>query len=308
MIYKVLLPGVLLLLSGALSIADDVPNDDVQQIEAEVAAYLEAFNAKDAAALAQHWSENGVYVRPADGERLVGRKAIEKEFQTTFATQPEAVLTVKVDTIRFITSDVAIEDGTAEVTFLPDTPPSRTGYSAVHIKRDGQWQVDSIRETELPSREESAGGRLHELAWLVGDWVDRSDEATVETSVVWTKNKTFLSYTFKISAGNVDELEGTQVVGYDPVAKNIRSWMFDSDAGFGEGVWSREDNRWLVKFRQTLADGRMASSTNVYTLVDANTFTWQAVDREVDGEPLPNVEPVTLVRKPALASSIGKRK
>jgi uncharacterized protein (TIGR02246 family) len=297
------LPTAVLMLFGAVVVADEMPDDDVQQIEDEVAAYVEAFNAKDAAALSQHWSESGVYVRPADGARIVGREAIEKEFQAAFAEQPDAVLAVKVETIRFVTSDVAIEEGAAEVTSAPDTIPSRTDYTAVRVKRDGQWQVDSIRETELPVDEPSASDHLAELAWLVGDWADQSDEATVETSVTWTKNKMFLAYSFKISTGNVDELEGTQVVGWDPVAKTVRSWMFDSEGGFGEGVWTREDNRWLVKFRQVLAGGRTASSTNVYTYTDANSFTWQCVGREVEGEFLPNVDAITLIRKAAPESS-----
>jgi uncharacterized protein (TIGR02246 family) len=245
-------------------------------------------------------------MRPADGVRLVGRQAIEKEFEAAFAEHPGAVLAVKVDTIRFVTSEVAIEEGTAEVTSSPETTASRSGYAAVHVKRDGVWQIDSIRETDLPPAEETApGDHLSQLAWLVGDWADQGEGATVETSVTWTKNKTFLSYAFKVSTGNVDELEGTQVVGWDPVAKTIRSWMFDSEGGFGEGVWSREGDRWLVKFRQILANGRTASSTNVYSYVDDNTFTWQCIGREVDGEFLPNVDPVTLVRKPAIDSSSG---
>src|SRR5690348_3759832 len=104
------------LLSATIAVAGEVSDDDVKQIEAEVAAYVEAFNAKDAAELALHWSDSGAYVRPGDGTRLIGRKAIQKEFETTFAEQPEAVLAVKVRTIRFVTSDVALEEGTAEVT------------------------------------------------------------------------------------------------------------------------------------------------------------------------------------------------
>jgi uncharacterized protein (TIGR02246 family) len=299
MVHRVLGTMASLMLVGALALADEASEaDDVRQIEDEVAAYVEAFNAKDAAELARHWSEAGAYVRPADGMRLVGRKAIEKEFRSTFAERPEAVLAVKVGTIRFVTSDVAIEEGTAEVT-SPDEATSRSGYAAVHVKRDGQWQVDSIRETELPAEEDEGGGRLDELNWLVGDWADKSEDAAIETSVTWTKNKTFLSYAFKVSAGDLDDLEGTQVVGWNPVQKTIRSWMFDSDGGFGIGVWTRTGHRWEVKLQQVLQDGRTASSTNVYTYIDDDTFTWQSVDREVDGESLPDVEPVTLVRKPA---------
>ena len=47
----------------------------------------------------------------------------------------------------------------------------------------------------------------------MGEWVDESEDASVETTVTWTKNKAFLSYSFKVSTGNVDELEGTQIVG-----------------------------------------------------------------------------------------------
>ena len=67
----------------------------------------------------------------------------------------------------------------------------------------------------------------------------------------------------------MDDLEGTQVIGWDPAAGTIRSWMFDSDGGFGEGIWTKNDNTWIVKFSQVLPDGRKASATNIYTLVDA---------------------------------------
>ena len=29
----------------------------------------------------------------------------------------------------------------------------------------------------------------------------------------------------------------TQRIGWDPAAKQIRSWEFDSEGGFGEGTW-----------------------------------------------------------------------
>ena len=115
-VFKSLGAAAVCTLIGAGVFADEPPEAvDVKQIEAEAAAYVEAFNAKDAAAISQHWSETGVYVRPADDVRLVGRKAIEEEFRLAFAEQPEAVLAVKVDTIRFVTNDVAIEEGIAAV-------------------------------------------------------------------------------------------------------------------------------------------------------------------------------------------------
>ena len=137
------------------------------------------------------------------------------------------------------------------------------------------------------------------MAWLVGEWCDASAEATGATTVAWTKNKAFLTYGFKVSAPDMDDLEGTQVIGWDPAAGTIRSWMFDSDGGFGEGTWSKKDNDWIVKFSQVLPDGRTASATNIYTLVDGNSFTWKSIGRKVGDEFLPNIDAIKMVRKTA---------
>ena len=67
---------------------------------------------------------------------------------------------------------------------------------------------------------------LSELDWLIGDWVDQGEGATLASSVTWTKNKTFLNYSFKASAPGEEDLEGTQVIGWDPANETIRSWMF----------------------------------------------------------------------------------
>ena len=156
--------------------------------------------------------------------------------------------------------------------------------------------MDSVRETDVPEAP-PASTPLQDLAWLAGEWVDQSPEAAMEATVTWTKNKSFLNYAFKVSAPGMDDLEGTQVIGWDPAAGTIRSWMFDSDGGFGEGVWSKKDRSWVVKFNQVLPDGRKASATNVYTLVDGNTLMWKSIGRKLDGEFLPNVDEVKMVRK-----------
>ena len=58
-------------------------------------------------------------------------------------------------------------------------------------------------------------------------------------------------------------------------------------------------NRWTVKVKSVLGTGQKASSINIYTYVNPNSFTWQSVSREVDGEPLPDIDEVTVVRKNA---------
>ena len=77
----------------------------------------------------------------------------------------------------------------------------------------------------------------------------------------------------------------------------IRSWTFDSDGGFGVGRWSNGDGRWTVQTLSVLPDGRRGSSTNVYEIVDKNTVRYRSAGRQVDGELLPSVGPVTVTRR-----------
>jgi uncharacterized protein (TIGR02246 family) len=295
--------AAVLTLTASVGAADTKkPGDksDEDAIRAAVESYVAAYNRGDAKAVAAHWRESAEWTSPS-GQRFQGRPAIEKEMETMFAENKGVHIEVINPSIRFVSPDVAVEEGTVRVIRSAEAPDDAT-YLAIHVKADGKWKLDSVHETSAPEVP-AASSQLQELAWLVGEWIDDSPEATVEANVTWTKNKAFLTYGFKASVPGVDDLEGTQVIGWDPAAGTIRSWMFDSDGGFGEGTWSKKDNDWIIKFNQILPDGGKASATNIYTLVDGNTFTWKSVGRKLDGEFLPNVEEVKMVRKTASSAA-----
>lgn len=95
------------------------------------------------------------------------------------------------------------------------------------------------------------------------------------------------------------EMAGMQIVGWDPTQKRIRSWVFDSDGGFGEGQWTK---RTTVSISRRPARCRAAAKTsavNIITHLDDDSFTWQSIQREAGGELLPNVDEVIVVRQPA---------
>ena len=95
----------------------------------------------------------------------------------------------------------------------------------------------------------------------------------------------------------MEPLEGTQVIGFDASTGNIRSSVFDSDGGTATGVWTRKGDSWeAIRSSQVLADGRTASSINIYKLIDDDQFSWRSIGRQVDGEYLPNTESVTVHR------------
>jgi hypothetical protein len=93
-------------------------------------------------------------------------------------------------------------------------------------------------------------------------------------------------------------ISGTQRIGWDPLAKKLRSWVFDSEGGFGEATWTRDANQWIIKASGVTNDGRAASATRIITRVNKHTMTWESRDREVDGERQPNLGPFTIVLKP----------
>jgi len=146
---------------------------------------------------------------------------------------------------------------------------------------------------------------LDELAWMVGTWVDKGEDSTITTVCAWAHDGQFLTRSYRIAIDGEVNLQGTQVIGWDPVAGQIRSWTFDSGGGFGEGRWMRDGNRWLVKTAFTLAGGERASAINVITYVDQDTFRWQSTNREIGGELLPNIPEVTVVRQKSVAGSQG---
>jgi len=268
----------------------DIANDQAA-IRETVKAYVAAFNARDAEALASYWSEKCEFATPA-GDLLQGRQAVQDAFGEYFKDNEAAKLEVAIESIGVIGASVAVEKGTSRVT-RSDGTVSETVYAARYAKEGGKWKLSNLREADkAPSHYE----QLKSLEWMIGDWVDASEDSVIQTSCKWTKNNNFITRSFSVSTGDLVVLQGTQVIGWAPDKKVIRSWMFDSDGGTGVGVWSQQGDRWTNRTVRILPDGRKGSSVNVITRIDDDSFTWKSTAREVDGDILPSVGPVTITR------------
>jgi uncharacterized protein (TIGR02246 family) len=290
-------------LTGGAGIAEGDQAADEVAIRENVEKYVEAYNRRDSKAMADMWSPEAVYMDPTTGEGVVGREAIAKQFDYTFAGSEDAKLAVTIESIEFISPNVAVEKGKAEVTYS-EFDPEITEYTAVHVKRDGQWLIDRVSEVEVQPPPPSNYEHLQELEWLIGTWIDADEYATVKHECNWTKNQNFLTRSFAVVAGDQVDMSGMQIIGWDPAAKQIRSWVFDSDGTFGEGTWTRKENRWLIQQVGTLADGKKSTAVNIITRIDDDSYTWRSVNREVEGEVLPNVEEIRIVREGAAENAI----
>ena len=275
--------------------------DDPTGVKFALGRYTVVFNSHDPKALAALWTPGGVYVNRTTGERTEGREALEADFTELFASSPDVKLSGEVTSVRPLTADAAMVEGITSVV-IPDSEPAESAYSAIFIKHDGKWLLDSVHETDVPQPETSHDA-LKVIEWLVGSWQDDSDAVQVATQTRWTPSEAFLLRSYQVTREDEEPFEGTQIIGWDPIAKQIRSWTFNSDGSFGEGDWSKNGESWLVRTTQTLPDGRVASGTQVIEQQDADTVTVATIAKEIDGAPEPVTDPVTMRRiiEPATA-------
>jgi uncharacterized protein (TIGR02246 family) len=257
-------------------------------------AFAAVFDKGDAKAVAEFWAEDGDYT-DQNGKRLKGRAAIAKAFAGYFAENKGAKLRIDSEALRFVTDDVAIEDGLTEVIPADGGPPSRARYTIVHVKREGKWCLNSVRDAAFspPTNYEHLRG----LEGLIGQWVGDGDKGEVaRLSLAWAHGQNFVIAHYTTSFKNVNMDGGTQWIGYDPVAKKVRSWSFETSGGFGEGSWTQDGKTWTVKTTAVLRDGVKASATNVLTLVNADTLSLSSKDRKLGDKEMPDLKEVRLKR------------
>ena len=138
---------------------------------------------------------------------------------------------------------------------------------------------------------------LQSLAWMIGDWAgERQKGETERLALAFNEAQSFLVGTFATTAKDVPLASVHLYIGWDPMVKSIRSWSFDDTGAFGEGSWSMDGKKWLIKTTSVLPDGKKAAATLVISSVDANTIALQATGRSVGDERLPDVPEVKLKR------------
>lgn len=268
-----------------------------QEIRQTVDTYTKAFNSHDSDAVMEFWADDSTYVNPEAGVKIAGKEEIKKLFDDAFSDHPGDQMSIQIDSIVFPRPDKAVESGTVTITNT-DGDLSKQAYRVFYVKREGKWLIQQAREVDIdltPDENEN----LKELSWLIGTWVDADadDDSVTAIETKWDKYKNFIIQKFTVTVEGFLELEGKQFIAWDPVKKQIRSWVFDSDGSFGEGYWSKEGNNWIAEMAQTMSDGKKGSATYIYSPVDEKNYTWQATEREIGGDILPDIETVTVKKK-----------
>jgi uncharacterized protein (TIGR02246 family) len=274
MLLRPALAGALLLLMAATSAAQT--DADMAAIRAADEQVVKAFNSGQAAELAALFHPQGELI---DEEGLVyeGQAAIKELLTRYFAKFPGAKLTLQIDSLRVI-GPVAFEEGTRTTATRDETGIAHVHYSIVRAKTASGWPIISLRDS-ADDAVLTPHDRLEPLAWLVGDWVNEGNDAAVRITYRWSDDKNFLLGDFHVGRAGSTIMQSTQRIGWDPLAGKVRSWLFDSDGGYGEGHWTHVDGAWVVKSTAVLPDGQTGSATVTMTPQNKDRYVLKGSDR-----------------------------
>jgi uncharacterized protein (TIGR02246 family) len=279
---------------------------DEQGVRAASQRYREALDRGDGQALAALWTADGDIV-DEQGNVLEGRTTVAATVPVA-ADAARPTFRVNDTKLRFLTDAVAVEDGTVEVSMPGLTRPLKGRFSATWVREADGWKIAALREDRLDAP--PGAETLADLDWMVGEWVILDERAArpaagaqekpaIEMSVRWNANRTFLLRDVKIAApegGDAAALHVAQRIGWDPLSRQLRSWVFSSDGGHGEATWSRDGDSWVARTTAVLPDGSQTSSLNIYTYDGKDRCAWRSLPTHVGGEHTPPLN-LTMIRK-----------
>jgi len=291
---------------------------DAEAIRAAGAAYKAALDRGDGKALAALWTPDGDIVDAA-GNVIKGSDSVallEPATGAAASKSPKPSFTIKDTSLRFMSPDVALEDGTVSVVPPGGATAIEGRFAAVWVRHEGAWKLSALREAR--GEQVDGAAALADLEWMVGDWTvvdeaggekDGAAKPRIDLSVRWNPTKTFLLRDMKITppgAAAQAAIQITQRVGWDPLSKSIHSWVFSSDGGHGEAIWSQDEGSWVARTTAVLPDGSQTSSLNIYSYDGKDRCVWRSLPTHVGGEHMPQIN-LTLVRKAGTGVTEGAR-
>lgn len=277
----------------------EAKDPDEEAIRQSAAAFSTAYNAHDAKAVSELFAMKAEFT-DEDGELIKGREAIQQNFAEMFKKFPDSKIEVEITSIRVLTPNIALEEGIVRGEPVPGEGTNTSRYVVVHVKVDGRWQIASVSDFEANSEELTAHDRLEPVSWLVGDWMEETAESTVKSNCRWDDSGSYLLMDFYVQIAGHASTSGSMRIGWDPLSGQLKSWTFDADSGYSEGLWIQVGDEWYVRSHGVNGAGKVTSAVSVFRFVDSDTMTWRSYDRVIGGEPAEDI-PENIIKRHAPA-------
>ncbi len=274
-----------------------VNEDEKSAVRRSLEAFVDSFNKADAKAVAGMVTDRFEFIDDS-GVTLQGKAEFEGMLGKYFAKNKDAKLHLTLDGVRVVSKEVALEDAESTITVPEKKAQTTRRVNIVFAKADGLWKLASIREFPEIAVPVSASERLKDLEFLVGDWIEESADAVVETTVSWAKDKKHLKLVFAVKTKGQTTLKGTQRIAVDPLTDQIKGWTFDSEGGYANSIWAKGADHWIVRASGVSSEGDGAGATHVIKLLAKDRIEWKSMHRVIGSDVVPD-RTVVLVRKPA---------
>lgn len=261
----------------------DAKDADEEAIRQSAVAFTTAYNAHDAKAVSELFALKAEFT-DEDGNLIKGRQAIEQDFAAMFTKFPKCKIEVDIDSIRILTPNVAIEEGVVRGRPIPGEAANISSYVVIHVKVDGRWQIASVKDFDASAQDLTPNEHLQQLAWMVGNWLEESPDSSIKSTCRWDESQNYLLHDFVLQIAGRASANGSMRIGWDPLSRQLKSWTFNVDSSYSEGLWIKVGDEWVVTVHGVNASGEVTSATNVFRFIDQDTMTWRSYGRVVGGE------------------------
>ncbi len=272
---------LMVLILGGVAQADETNEAGSAAIAKVGEAFAKAFDAGDAQGAAAAWTPDGEYT-DLDGVTFRGRVEIQSLFERVFAVAPGRTISIVSESLTFPSPGVALESGFTTVAGKGGESPSRARFANVFVEREGKWLMASVRESSLVAADRSQ--ELSPLAPLLGVWTaDLGDGQEIRVEAAPNANGNFVVLERTISQNGQMVGGGTEWIAWDPAAKAIRSWNFESDGGFSESDWKAQGETLTVTTRATLRNGSKVEEVQKLSGGEDGLLVVEGVSLALDG-------------------------
>jgi ketosteroid isomerase-like protein len=272
----------LVLAGGVAAVAR--AEDEIKAVRTAAREYAAAVASGDAERVRESWTTVGDYVDAGGRTRKVS--SIVKQMAARPGTDEKAPADVAPpnSSLRFVTPTVAIEDGEFECGVSGNGSPMSGRFTAVWVKQDGRWLLDSLRESVTAGPQ--VDKQLRPLEWLLGEWVAETDDAAMLVSARLSDHGNQIVREFAM-IGDGGATTATERIAWDPEDRALKSWTFDSQDGRSESTWTRDGKSWRVETKEVMEDEKPATTLATITPAGRGQHVWEVKSSKVGDQSVP---------------------